>query len=127
MNELFVNLNWIGLIIGAVIAFSLGGLWYSPHMFGLKWAEGSGINIVDDHPLPALLVQGIGTFLFAWLLAIVLVSGGLAVAILAVITVSAILAGGCLFSNKNSYAVITESGFVVVNGVIIIACLYLIG
>ena len=36
MTELTANVNWLAVIIGAVIAFVLGMAWFSPRMFGTK-------------------------------------------------------------------------------------------
>jgi len=31
------NLNWLAIIVAALSAFILGGLWYSPLLFGKPW------------------------------------------------------------------------------------------
>jgi hypothetical protein len=44
MAEITENVNWIAVTVGAVLAFLLGWLWYSPKLFGTKWAEGAGVT-----------------------------------------------------------------------------------
>jgi hypothetical protein len=39
MEEITANVNWLAVIVGAVLSFVLGWLWYSPKLFGTKWAE----------------------------------------------------------------------------------------
>ncbi|MDA0688614.1 MAG: DUF1761 domain-containing protein [Proteobacteria bacterium] len=36
-------INWLSVIIAAVSAFMVGGLWYGP-LFGKAWAEGFGLS-----------------------------------------------------------------------------------
>ncbi len=45
MTELTANVNWLAVIIGFVLSFALGWLWYSPKLFGVKWAEGVGVKM----------------------------------------------------------------------------------
>jgi hypothetical protein len=40
----FQSLNWFAIIIAAVSAFILGGLWYSPLMFARRWMKETGIT-----------------------------------------------------------------------------------
>ena len=56
MPELTDNVNWLAVIIGFVLAFALGWLWYSPKLFGRKWAEGVGLDH-DEHGQPARPVE----------------------------------------------------------------------
>jgi hypothetical protein len=44
MQNAFQNLNWLAIITGAVSAFVLGGLWYSPLLFGKIWMKETGIT-----------------------------------------------------------------------------------
>ena len=38
------DLNWISISVAAVSAFVLGGLWYSPVLFGKAWAKTAGLS-----------------------------------------------------------------------------------
>lgn len=44
MQNAFQNLNWLAIIVAAVSAFMLGGLWYSPIMFARRWMKETGIT-----------------------------------------------------------------------------------
>jgi hypothetical protein len=44
IHNAFQNLNWLAIIIAAVSAFILGGLWYSPLMFAKRWMKETGIT-----------------------------------------------------------------------------------
>ncbi len=72
MMEITANVNWLAVVVGAVAAFLLGWLWYSPKLFGVKWAQGVGVSLdkADGPPAAALLVQGLGTFLLAWVVGV---------------------------------------------------------
>ena len=67
MEAQFADVNWLAVGVSTIISFILSGLWYSPKMFGTKWAKGVGVNVDADakQPMPALVTQFIGTLLFA--------------------------------------------------------------
>ena len=44
MQNAFHNLNWLAIIVAAISAFVLGGLWYSPLMFVKRWMKETGIT-----------------------------------------------------------------------------------
>jgi len=44
MQNAFQNLNWLAIIVAAVSAFALGGLWYSPLMFVNRWMKETGLT-----------------------------------------------------------------------------------
>jgi hypothetical protein len=44
MQNAFEHLNWLAIIVAAVSAFILGGLWYSPLMFAKRWMKETGIT-----------------------------------------------------------------------------------
>ena len=41
------HINWIAVLAAAVSAFVLGGLWYSPVMFGRAWMAANGLSDQD--------------------------------------------------------------------------------
>ena len=41
------NLNWLAIFAAAVSAVLLGGLWYSPALFGKAWMEACGLTDND--------------------------------------------------------------------------------
>ena len=38
------EINWIAVVVAAVASFLLGGLWYSPAMFGKAWQREAGLT-----------------------------------------------------------------------------------
>ena len=40
--EALGDLNWLAVIVGALIYFALGALWYSPVLFGRQWQRSIG-------------------------------------------------------------------------------------
>lgn len=44
LHQAFHNLNWLAIIVAALSAFVLGGLWYSPLLFAKRWMKESGIT-----------------------------------------------------------------------------------
>ncbi len=69
-----------------------------------------------------LLVQAIGTFLFAWVIGITAAANQLLFVILIILTIVFLFISGGLFSQKSRYTITTEAGFVVAMAVIMIVC-----
>ena len=44
MSVTFSSLNWWAIIVATVSAFVLGGVWYSPLMFGNAWMKVAGMT-----------------------------------------------------------------------------------
>ena len=38
------EINWIAVVVAAVASFLLGGLWYSPALFGKVWQREAGLT-----------------------------------------------------------------------------------
>lgn len=69
------NLNFLAVLAAAASAFFLGGLWYSPALFGRKWQAETGLSDADLRQRnPALIFGGafvlslIAAFVFAMFL-----------------------------------------------------------
>ncbi len=129
MNEITQNVNWLAVIVGAIAAFLIGWLWYSPKLFGLKWAEGVGVVMpTQDHPEAsppsalAMVVQMTSTVLLSWVVGVTAANNALSTLILVVITIVMLMAAGGLFCKKSHYAIATETGFVVVMAVVMFLC-----
>ena len=114
MTELTTNVNWLAVIVGFVLSFALGWLWYSPKLFGTKWAEGVGVKMGDgaSMAMAPMVLHALGTFLLAWLVGITAAHNALATIILIAITFMVLMAAGAHFTKKSAYAMWTEVGFV---------------
>lgn len=64
--------NVLAVVLAAVSSFMLGGLWYSPVLFGRAWNEESGCAQTAGHPAKvfgvSLVFSLVAAFAFAWLL-----------------------------------------------------------
>lgn len=133
--EEITAVNWLAIGIGTIVSFMLGGLWYSPKLFGTKWAAGVGIELEAEtgiepgkqpgQPVPALISQFIGTFFFAWLIGVLGSAEAPLTAILTILTIAILMMAGGLFSQKSHYAIFAEGGFVIVMGLIMVVCQHL--
>jgi hypothetical protein len=73
MQNAFHNLNWLAIIVAAVSAFILGGLWYSPLMFVKRWMKETGITPESTKNNNMFKVFGLGfllSFIASFFLAI---------------------------------------------------------
>jgi hypothetical protein len=39
-----VSINWMAIVAAAVVGFVVGGLWYSPALFGKIWMDAAGLT-----------------------------------------------------------------------------------
>jgi Protein of unknown function (DUF1761) len=68
-------INWLAVIVGTVIYFGLGGVWYTPRLFGTAWQRSIGWDPAQKLPqmkvgsylvpLLAYLVMAVATALLA--------------------------------------------------------------
>jgi hypothetical protein len=120
MDEIVTNVSWLAVIVGAVLSFLLGWLWYSPMLFGKKWAEGVGVQLgsASEMPVGAMASQIVGIFLLAWLFGITAANNALLTIILIVLAIAAFIVSSGMFARKSAYAVWTEAGYIVAIGVV---------
>jgi uncharacterized membrane protein len=48
------DLNWLGVIVAALVYFGLGGIWYMPPVFGNAWMRAAGLNLEGEQPSPSI-------------------------------------------------------------------------
>ena len=44
------ELNWLAVVVGAILYFALGALWYSPMLFGTRWQRSVGWDPAQRPP-----------------------------------------------------------------------------
>lgn len=122
MNELTSNVNWLAVIIGTIVSFIIGWLWYSPILFGKKWAEGSGVEFgtASSMPVAAMVTQLVSTFFLALLVGVTAAQNALATIILIILTIAGFVMSVGLFVKKSTFAVLVDGGFIVIMGVVMI-------
>lgn len=120
-GELIADVNWIAVIVGAVAAYALGSIWYSPKMFGTKWMQGIGLTEAPkDLSKGAMVVQGIGTFLLAWVIGITETTGPIYFAGLIALTIAILIEANGMWAGKSRYAIRTEMLFIIAMVIIMI-------
>ncbi|MGR3290044.1 MAG: DUF1761 family protein, partial [Paracoccaceae bacterium] len=104
MQELTANVSWMAVIVGAVVAFVVGALWYSPKLFGTKWAEDVGIELgsASEMPMGAMAGQAIGLLLMSWFVGVTAGNNALLTVILATVAFTVLQYASGLFSKKGA-------------------------
>ena len=41
------SINWIAILVAGISAFVLGGVWYSPALFGKAWMTENKMTVAD--------------------------------------------------------------------------------
>ena len=124
MNELIVNVNWVAVGVSTFVAFMVCWVWYSPKVFGEKWAAGVGITFDADMkpPLAPMLAQLIFTFLLAWLVGVAAAHEALLTIILITLMIVFLIISNGLWGKKGPEAIAIEASAVAVMVVLMIAC-----
>ena len=124
MNELFEGVNWIAVIIGFVLSYLLGWLWYGPKLFGKTWAEGVGVSLVEGGELPAgaMIAQAFATFGLAWLIGIAVGKAALFTILLILGTLMLFVVSSGKYAKKSNAAVVIEASYMAAMGVVMVVC-----
>ncbi len=124
MGELTTGVSWLGVLVGAVVSFLAGWLWYSPKLFGPKWAEGVGVEMgaAGEMPVAAMVSQGIGLLLMSWFVGVTAASDALLTVILGTVAFTVLAYSGGSFRKNSTYARNTDAGYWIVALVIMIVC-----
>ena len=70
-----MHVNWLAVIVAAVSAFMLGGLWYSKALFLKQWLADSGMVEQHGHPVRTFGVSFVFALVSAYLFARCLPAG----------------------------------------------------
>ncbi len=74
------SINWIGAVVGAIAAFGLGAVWYSPAVFGRRWQAAAGLGDDDIASAPmgrTFAIAGIASLVAALVFAAFLGPAGI--------------------------------------------------
>jgi len=116
-----IEVNWLAVIVGAVLAYGLGMLWFSPKMFGERWSAGmNNLQPPASPPVGAMVLQLIGTFALALVVGITATQNMLITAILAVLAVAILQAGTALFKQNAAATATIDAGYTIAIGAIMI-------
>ena len=124
MSEITADINWLAVIVGTVLSFGFGMVWFSPKLFGKKWAEGNNLNPEGPArpPVGAINVQFVGTFLLAWVVGVTAKNDALLTILLITVTMVALNGASALFTGKNAYVRHTDAGYTIAIVVIMTIC-----
>jgi len=122
MEEIVSGVSWIGVIVGAVVAFIAGWLWYSPMLFGKQWAQGNGVELgsASSMPATAMGMQALGLLLVSWFVGVTAVGSHLWTLILAVIGFGVLNLSGGLFAKKTNTVVLIDFGYLIVAAILMV-------
>ena len=124
MDDLIMNINWLALIIGTIVSFAFGWLWYSPKMFGIKWAEWNWVKLDSDCKHKAMLCtmvyQFIVTFLLAMIIAVAMRDGTIMNMILTIMTMLFLIISNGKWANKNIYIIAIDVWFILAMSIIMV-------
>ena len=82
MSELTSDINWVAVVVGAVLSYLAGWLWYSPRLFGERWANAANVTYSKTPPAAASAMHFGGMVLLSWFVGVMAREGLLATTIL---------------------------------------------
>lgn len=122
MQETYVGMQIIGIMVAAVLMFILGGIWYSPMLFAQAWSRETGIT--EHKPTPKSMLRFSAVLLVllllsAAILACILTSWlpghnwrhGLAVGFLGGVLAAAVVGMNTLFERKSLKLFLINAGY----------------
>jgi len=120
--EDFSQVSWMGVIVGVVVAFLAGWIWYHPKTMGTKWAEGSGVDMSAPMKMPIMpmVSQLIALVFLALVVGITATTNALFTAIFAILACAMFVASSGSFAQKSKAAVMIDFGYIVIAGVVMI-------
>lgn len=65
----FSDLNWLAVLVAALVFFAVGAVWYQPKVMGGRWMKAAEVDPAKAAPNPWIFA---GTFLAYFLMAMVL-------------------------------------------------------
>ena len=124
MSELTNGVSWLAVIAGAVAAFVMGWLWYSPKVFGTKWAEGLGVELgsASEMPVGAMVTNIIGLLLMSWFVGVTAANNALLTVILATVAFTLLGYSGGMFGKQTTYVRNVNAGYWLAALVVMIVC-----
>lgn len=122
MQDIAGGMNWIAVIVGAVAAFLIGWLWYSPALFGPRWAEGVGVEMgtASEMPVGAMVGQAIGLLLLSGFVGALTAANAISTLVIGTLAFAMLAYSGGMFRRNSAYARVTDLGYLVVSVVIMV-------
>lgn len=119
ISLLLVHVSWVMVIVAAVVGFIIGSLWYSPLLFGNRWARLAGVTMDPHVKILPLMVGAFGVSLahaygIAWLLermnALNRSDALVVVALVSILFVGANMVSGMLWERRSPELVLINWG-----------------
>lgn len=119
MEAITVHVNWIAVVVGAVLAFILGWVWYLPQVFGKPWAKALGVELgsASAMPVAAMVTQFVGLLGVSWVGT--LLGGDYWTWGLVVVAFTILNFSGALFGKIGMAANWVNAGYLVATGILI--------
>lgn len=116
MDPILFGVDWIAVAVGAILAYFVGWLWYSRHLFGTDWAVGVGLETDSASASygDAMVAQAFGTFLLSWVVGVADAMGNYTLAILVAFAIAALMKARGYFMKNSRYAIAVDSGYVLI-------------
>jgi len=128
LEALVTNVNWLAVGVGTIISYLFASFWYSPLVFGSKWAHGVGLKewTQDGFSFYALVCQFFAILLLAWINSLIMGNGSLVFIFLISLTIFFFVLTANLMSDNSNYSSLVEATFVFAITLIMTACNFLL-
>lgn len=101
MIELFA-VNWLAIFVSTLVGYVIGGLWYSPVLFGNAWMQEHGYTPESlGSPTKAMSHTFVTSFVSAWVLAVIIKGMGVT-GFMDGLTLGCLLGIGLMFATRYS-------------------------
>ncbi len=123
-----LEINWFAALLGGVLAYALGSVWFSPKVFGAAWMAAQPHRQPEDYAgcAPALIAEAVSTLLLAAITSYLLAVGGLAAAALLAVVIVLIYFSNARFLDQPSALWTLVAGYKLVSMGLIVAVHWLL-
>ena len=128
MEALVTNVNWLAVGVSTIICYLFASFWYSPWVFGIKWANGVGLKdrTQEGFSFYALVCQFFAILLLAWITSLIMGNGSLVFIFLISLTIFFFVLTANLMSDNSNCSSLVEATFVFAITLIMTACNFLL-
>lgn len=120
--QMFDGVNWLGVLLGALAAFALGWLWYSPKGFYRAWSRSANVTHQQGDPMGAAFGSLIlGLLLYSVFVGVMMASGQLGPLVLGITAFVIMGYSNNAFKKLGAVSRTVDAGSWAVSGAVMIA------
>jgi hypothetical protein len=123
MEQIFLDTNWLAVILSAIAAFAVGAFWYSEKLFGKRWRNGIGTPAVStkSYMFYGMISQFISTLFLSFIVSATILMNSMWSTIIITIMLAGFIKAHGFYAGKTKTAISIEVLYILV--MVVVMCL----